>query len=52
MPWLDAYGASGVDEFFAVASEAYFVNRDRFGAEFADLLPMLDAFFRPHRPAG
>ena len=23
MPWLDAYGASGVDEFFAVASEEF-----------------------------
>lgn len=51
MPWLDAYGASGIDEFFAVASEAYFVNRARFGAEMAGLLPLFDAFFRPGRPA-
>lgn len=50
MPWLDAYGASGIDEFFAVASEAYFVNRARFEAEFTGLLPMFDAFFRPRRP--
>jgi len=51
-PWLDPYGASAIDEFFAVASEAYFVNRDRFRTEFKELLPMFDAFFRPQRPAG
>ncbi len=49
-PWLDDYAASGIDEFFAVASEAYFVNRPRFCADFAGLLPMFDAFFRP-RPS-
>jgi Mlc titration factor MtfA (ptsG expression regulator) len=26
-PWLDAYGATSISEFFAVACEAYFVNR-------------------------
>ena len=46
-PWLDAYGAESIDEFFAVACEAYFVNRNRFSAEFAGLLPLFDAFFRP-----
>lgn len=46
-PWLDPYGAESIDEFFAVASEAYFVNRDRFGVEFAELLRLLDSFFRP-----
>lgn len=46
-PWLDAYGAQSLDEFFAVACEAYFVNRARFAQEFATLLPVLDAFFRP-----
>lgn len=45
--WLDPYGAQSIDEFFAVASEAYFVNRQRFGAEFDDLLRLLDGFFRP-----
>ncbi len=45
--WLDPYGAQSIDEFFAVASEAYFVNRERFGAEFAALLPLLDSFFKP-----
>jgi Mlc titration factor MtfA (ptsG expression regulator) len=46
-PWLDPYGAESTDEFFAVASEAYFVNRERFANDFAPLVPMFDAFFRP-----
>ena len=45
--WLDPYGASAVDEFFAVASEAYFVNRSRFGQEFPALLALFDAWYRP-----
>jgi len=45
--WLDPYGAEAIDEFFAVASEAYFVNRLRFGYEFGTLLPLFDAFYRP-----
>jgi Mlc titration factor MtfA (ptsG expression regulator) len=45
-PWLDAYGATAPTEFFAVACEAYFVNRPRFAEEFPSLLPVLDAFFR------
>lgn len=44
-PWLDAYGASSPSEFFAVACEAYFVNRARFALEFPELMPVLDAFF-------
>ncbi|NMM81997.1 hypothetical protein B2J86_13860 [Acidovorax sp. SRB_14] len=48
-PWLDAYGATAPAEFFAVACEAYFVNRARFASEFPALLPLLDAFFQ--RPA-
>lgn len=43
--WLDPYGAESVDEFFAVACEAYFVNRSRFEAEFPGLVPLLDGFF-------
>ena len=46
-PWLDAYGATAPAEFFAVACEAYFVNRERFALEFPGLVPVLDAFFRP-----
>jgi len=49
-PWLDPYAATSPDEFFAVASEAYFVNRTRFAADFQGLLPMFDAFFRPAAP--
>ena len=45
--WLDAYGATAPAEFFAVACEAYFVNRPRFAQEFPTLAPVLDAFFRP-----
>ncbi|RYZ07177.1 MAG: zinc-dependent peptidase [Comamonadaceae bacterium] len=44
-PWLDPYGATSLDEFFAVACEAYFVNRERFGAEFPTLVPLFDGFF-------
>lgn len=44
-PWLDDYGAVSIDEFFAVACEAYFVNRERFSAEFAALVPLFDGFF-------
>jgi len=45
--WLDPYGAEAIDEFFAVACEAYFVNRPRFAQEFPALLPLLDGFFGP-----
>jgi MtfA peptidase len=46
-PWLDPYGAENVGEFFAVAGEAYFVNRAAFAAEFPALLALFDGFFRP-----
>ena len=45
-PWLDPYGAEHIAEFFAVASEAYFVNRARFTQEYPALLTMFDAFYR------
>lgn len=44
-PWLDAYGATAIDEFFAVACEAYFVNRARFMQEFPQLVPLFDGFY-------
>jgi Mlc titration factor MtfA (ptsG expression regulator) len=44
-PWLDAYAASAPAEFFAVTSEAYFVNRDRFAQEFPELMPLFAQFF-------
>ena len=51
-PWLDAYGAEAIDEFFAVVCEAYFVNRPRFATEFPKLVPLLDSFFVPTAAAG
>ncbi len=44
-PWLDSYGATAPAEFFAVACEAYWVQRERFGQEFPELRPLLDGFF-------
>jgi Mlc titration factor MtfA (ptsG expression regulator) len=46
-PWLDAYGATAPAEFFAVACEAYFVNRERFTQDFPELTTLFDQFFRP-----
>lgn len=46
-PWLDAYAASAPAEFFAVASEAYFVNPGRFAESFPELLSLLNGFFKP-----
>ena len=50
-PWLDCYGATAPAEFFAVACEAYWVQRPRFAQEFPALLPLLDGFFRPASPS-
>ncbi len=44
-PWLDSYAAQDAAEFFAVTSEAYFVNRPRFATEFPDLMPLYDGFY-------
>jgi hypothetical protein len=49
-PWLDSYGATAPAEFFAVACEAYFVNRDRFTHDFAAVTTLFDQFFEPNRP--
>jgi len=46
-PWLDAYGAESPGEFFAVACEAYFVNRERFTQDFASMTVLFDKFFIP-----
>ena len=48
-PWLDAYGATAPAEFFAVACEAYWVNRAQFSHEFPELAPLLDGFFQRPR---
>ncbi len=45
-PWLDAYAATDPAEFFSVTSEAYFVNRPRFGGEFPELIRLYDGFYR------
>ena len=45
LPWLDAYGATSPAEFFAVTSEAYFVNPDQFALDFADLKLLFDTYF-------
>jgi MtfA peptidase len=45
-PLLDVYGAHAIDEFFAVAAEAYFVQRDRFAQQHPRLLVLFDGFFR------
>jgi MtfA peptidase len=43
--WLDPYGAQSIDEFFAVACEAYFVAPQRFATEHAALGSLFDGFF-------
>jgi MtfA peptidase len=49
--WLDPYGAQSIDEFFAVACEAYFVAPQRFGAEHASLAALFDEFFGARKRA-
>ncbi|MDT7835298.1 zinc-dependent peptidase [Aquabacterium sp. OR-4] len=43
---LDPYGATGVDEFFAVASESFFVTPNDMRAEHPDLYGLLARYFR------
>lgn len=47
---LDPYGAEGVDEFFAVASEAFFVAPEDFIAEHPNLYELLASYYQ-QRPA-
>ena len=44
-PWLDDYAATSISEFFAVACEAYFVNRPHFARDFPGVLALFDEFF-------
>jgi MtfA peptidase len=44
-PLLDSYGTTGIDEFFAVAAEAYFVRRADFASAHPELLALFDRFF-------
>jgi MtfA peptidase len=45
-PLLDPYGSEAIDEFFAVAAEAYFVQREAFGQQHPKLLALFDGFFK------
>jgi MtfA peptidase len=45
-PLLDPYGSESIDEFFAVAAEAYFVQREAFARQHPQMLSMFDGFFR------
>jgi MtfA peptidase len=49
-PWLDAYAAHSPAEFFAVACEGFFVNRQRFASDFPSLTTLFDQFFRIDKP--
>lgn len=44
-PLLDSYGTTSIDEFFAVAAEAYFVRRADFAPAYPELLALFDRFF-------
>ena len=44
-PLLDSYGTTSIDEFFAVAAEAYFVRRADFASAYPELLALFDRFF-------
>lgn len=48
-PWLDAYGATSPAEFFAVATEAYFVNPEQFDSGFAKVKTLFDAYYGQNR---
>jgi Mlc titration factor MtfA (ptsG expression regulator) len=50
--WLDPYGAESVDEFFAVAAEAYFVAETDFRLAHPRLADLFDGYFRPARKQG
>jgi len=44
--WLDPYAASGIDEFFAVASEAFFVHPHGLAREHEPLYALLQRFYQ------
>ena len=46
-PLLDPYGSTSIDEFFAVAAEAYFVQREAFSKDYLELNKLFDKFFKP-----
>jgi len=46
---IDAYGATNEAEFFAVATETYFLNGDGLRGDYPELYALLDDFYRPDR---
>lgn len=46
---IDPYGAEAVEEFFAVASEAYFIAPKEMQREEPELFALLEGFYRPAR---
>lgn len=48
---MDPYGAEGIDEFFAVATEAFFVTAEAFKVEHPRLYDLLASYYR-QAPAG
>ena len=50
--WLDPYGAEGIEEFFAVASEAFFVQPAELRERHADVYGLLAEFYRQDPAAG
>ena len=44
-PWLDPYAAMAPAEFFAVACEAYWIDRPQMRLHHPSLVPLLDALF-------
>ena len=49
---LDPYGAQGPDEFFAVASEAFFVTPQALRAQLPALYRLLASFYRQQPGSG
>jgi MtfA peptidase len=45
--WINAYAAQSPQEFFAVATESYFLQPERLQAEFPALYPSFERFYRP-----
>jgi Mlc titration factor MtfA (ptsG expression regulator) len=49
---IDAYGATNEAEFFAVATETYFLQPEALRWEYPDLFDQLQRFYHPSKPLG
>lgn len=49
---IDSYGATNEAEFFAVATETYFLNREGLRWDYPELTAQLDRFYRPQKALG